>query len=229
MFQAVIFDLDGLLIDSEPLWRDTEVKVFGALGLPITHQDCEQTIGLRVDEFVRYWYDRFPWKGKSLQVVEQEIVEEMIFCIRQRGVPKAGVEKIFNFFAEKQLPMAVASSSYVRIIEAALQTLGLLPHITLFHSAEHETFGKPHPAVYLTTARKLNVDPVRCLAFEDSPMGVQSAKSAGLTCVCIPDSIVDQTKLSQADLLLESLEVFDDEHLTALARAEEVGLKKPGL
>lgn len=210
MFSAIIFDMDGLLIDSEPIWRDAQVEVFGALGVPLTHADCAKTIGLRIDALVRQWYQEHPWTSLSVEEAEEKLVNRVIELVLTQGIPKPGALELVRFFEQKGLPLAVASSSYSRIIRAAIERLGIGSSLRLFHSAEVEPHGKPHPAVYLSTAVRLGVEPSHCLAFEDSPAGVAAAKAAGMTCVCVPDEVVDRSNVTQADLILESLTEFDE-------------------
>ena len=90
--RAAIFDMDGVLIDSEPLWRRAEKQVFGTVGIKLTEEMCEQTMGLRTDEVIAYWYKRFPWSGKSLKSVEQELVAAVpSLTPRHRAVAAAPV------------------------------------------------------------------------------------------------------------------------------------------
>ncbi|MCB0325798.1 MAG: hexitol phosphatase HxpB, partial [Bdellovibrionales bacterium] len=186
--RAVIFDMDGLLIDSEPFWRRAEMAVFGDLGVTLTDQDCAMTMGLRVDEVVRYWYEQRPWQAPvSHEAIAEQIVEAVISLVRKEGKPMPGVFELISFFRERSLPMAIASSSYDRLIQVVVEALGLERDIVLTYSAEHEPYGKPHPGVYLTACSKLAIEPAAALAFEDSPNGVRAARAAGMRCVFVPD------------------------------------------
>jgi HAD superfamily hydrolase (TIGR01509 family) len=217
MIRAVIFDMDGLLIDSEPLWERAELHVFQNVGVPITPELTKQTMGLRSDEVVRYWYERYPWANQTVEQVNDVLIQEVIQLINTDAQPRRGVEQIVKLFDELNLPMAVASSSPEVIIDAALRKLGIRKYLRVIQSAELEPFGKPHPGVYITTASKLGVLPTECLAFEDSPNGVLSAKAARLRCVAVPDEkLKGDPGFRIADLVIESLVSFTPDLLATL-------------
>ena len=211
MIEAVIFDLDGLLIDSEPLWQEAEILVFQQVNIILTSELCLQTKGLRIDEVVEYWYQKYPWTNLSKQKVEQLIVAKVIELIQIKGKPLAGVDRAISFVRQKQVKIALASSSALPIIRAALQKLKLTDVFVEIYSAESEVLGKPYPGVYLTTAHKLKVAPQKCLALEDSLNGVLAAKAAQMKCIAIPEaSQRDNPKFAIADTILQSLEELND-------------------
>lgn len=147
MFDAVIFDMDGLLIDSEPFWQQAEVEVFATVGLNLTHEMCRQTTGLRMDEAVDYWFERQRWRGKTKKGVEAEVIQRVAALVAERGEPRPGVDQVLNFFANRKLPIALASGSPHVVINAALTRLGLREFFEKTRSAEDEELGKPHPAI----------------------------------------------------------------------------------
>lgn len=214
MVKAIIFDMDGLLIDSEPLWEEAELATFSAIGVPLTGEMTKETMGLRVDEVVQHWFSRYPWKIPTKKEVEARVVEKVIELVKEKGMARYGAETIVKAFKEAGLPMAIASSSQTEIINAVLGKLGIKDYLKVIYSAEHETFGKPHPGVYITTAVKLGVPPGNCLAFEDSPNGVLAAKAAKMKCVAVPDiKMKDDKRFLIADMIIDSLSDF---HLEAL-------------
>lgn len=211
MIKAVIFDLDGLLIDSEPLWQEAEIEIFQQVNIKLTNQLCLQTKGLRIDQVIEYWFQRYPWSNLSKKAIEDLIVDQVINLIELKGKALPGVEQVTAFVQQKPVKIALASSSSSKIIKAALQKLGLGELFSQIYSAESELLGKPHPGVYLTTARKLGVQPQACLAVEDSLNGVLSAKAAQMKCLAIPeDSQQDNSRFNIADLQLKSLVDFDE-------------------
>ncbi|MFK7946274.1 MAG: hexitol phosphatase HxpB [Saprospiraceae bacterium] len=208
MIQAVIFDMDGLLINSEPFWKSVEIEVFKKVGIELTVEKCLDTVGLRIDEVVTYWYDKQPWDNISKKAIETEIVDKMIECITNEGESLPGVYDAVEFFWNKKIPMAIASSSYLRIIKAVVKRLKLKDFFDVIYSAEFEKYGKPNPATFITTAEKLNVAPTNCLVFEDSLNGVLAGKAARMTTVAIPE--FENPKFIIADKILNSLEDFNE-------------------
>lgn len=211
MIEAVIFDLDGLLVDSEPLWQEAEIEIFAQVNITLTSEHCLKTKGLRIDQVVEYWYQQYPWDNLSELKVEELIVDRLIELIHLKGKPLVGVEHALAFVESKNVKIALASSSSFRIIQAALQKLNLTDVFAEVYSAEAEILGKPHPGVYLTTAQKLNVAPQSCLALEDSLNGVLAAKAAQMKCIAIPEvTQQNNPKFTIADKLLQSLEELDE-------------------
>jgi len=188
MFQAAIFDMDGLLIDSEPLWHKAEVKVFATVGLHLTPEQCMETTGVRIDEVVRLRHRQQPWHQKTLAQVEAEIIEEVQYLAITEGSAMPGVHELLEELARRRFQLALASSSPLAMIMSVVKHLGIDGYFSTLRSAATEVEGKPHPAVYLSTAAALAMPPRACLAFEDSVPGVLSAHAAGMSVVAVPDS-----------------------------------------
>lgn len=184
--QAVIFDMDGVLIDSEPLWKIAMEAAFKAVGFNLTRKDFEKTVGLRIDEVIYYWFEHLAWKGGA-EVVLDDILRRMIALIKQNGVALPGVKESLQFFRERGMKVGLATSSYTILIDAVLDGLGIRSFFDFTHSAEDEAYGKPHPAVYLHTAEKLGVAPSACMVIEDSLNGVIAGKAARMYVVCVPE------------------------------------------
>ena len=142
MIEAVIFDLDGLLIDSEPLWQEAEISVFAQVNVMLTSELCLKTKGLRIDEVVNYWYQQYPWNNLSRSKVEELIVDRLIELIFLKGKPLVGVNKALSFVKSKNVKIALASSSSSRIIQAALKKLNLTNMFAEIYSAESEKYSK---------------------------------------------------------------------------------------
>lgn len=217
MIDAVIFDMDGLLIDSEPFWRRAQTYAFGTVGLNLSEEDMRHTMGRRIDEVVAHWYHERPWEGVTQKDIEALIVDKVIEFIGAEGVPLPGVIKVIEFFNDKSVPMAIASSSSSKIIDAVVDKLEIRSHFKHIYSAQHETHGKPHPGVYITTASLLGIPTHRCLALEDSPSGVLSAKAAKMKCVAVPDpENKNHSYIQIADAVIDSLEAFDEKLFKSL-------------
>jgi beta-phosphoglucomutase-like phosphatase (HAD superfamily) len=214
---AVIFDLDGLLIDSEPFWRQAEIEIFGSVGLHLTEHDVRQTMGLRIDDAVGHWWARAPWDGMPPVEVERAVTARVAELITTSGQAMPGALEAVVLCGELGLPVAVCSGSYAVVVEAALRRLGITAQVTLWHSAEWEPLGKPHPGPYLTAAAKLGIDPTACLAVEDSFNGAISAKAARMRVVAVPEpAALDSPRWGFCDAVLESMHGFDRSLIASL-------------
>ncbi len=210
MIEAVIFDMDGLLIDSEPFWQEAEISAFAKVGLHLTEHDCIKTMGLRIDEVVDFWYRYQSWNHYSQKDVENAIKTHYLELVRERGEAKTGVMEVIAFLQDRNIPMAIGSSSYMELIECVVEQLEIGPYLKVLCSAEHERYGKPNPAVYLSAAEKLGASRLNCLVFEDSLRGLLAAKAAEMKCVCVPDpSFVGDPRLTIADKVIPTLAHFD--------------------
>lgn len=207
---TVIFDMDGLLIDSEPFWQAAEKKTFNTVGIELTDDMCLRTMGRRTDEVVAYWYNRYPWQGKDLKTVELEIVHNVKERIEHLGTAMDGVYETLELLKNHRVRMGLASSSPMELIETALQKLEIIDYFQVIHSAVEEEQGKPHPAVYLTAAGRLNARPGDCVVLEDSPAGVQAGKDAGMRVIAIPEpGQYGDERFKMADMKLRSLSEFN--------------------
>jgi sugar-phosphatase len=198
-------------------WHEAEIHGFGLAGVRLTHEQCLETTGLRIDEVVHLRFSQFPWSEPSLEVVTAAIVERVVALVHEKGTLKPGVFESLDLARRSGLRMAVASSSPRIIIDAVVDRFGLRSAFEVIHSAEEEKRGKPEPDVYLTTARRLGVDPAACVALEDSPNGVLSAKAAGMKCIAVPEpSLRNDPRFARADAVIESLEEVSSDLLRSL-------------
>lgn len=203
--------MDGLLIDSEPFWRSSHITALAEHNVLITEDDVRQMAGKRTDEVVHHWREAHGLQHIPNDALETSVVSKVIASIQINGSELPGVRKLVALFEAHKIPMAVASSSAPEVIEAVLTRLDLERHMQVTYSAKHEAFGKPHPGVFLTTAKKLNVDPDQCLVFEDSINGVRAAKAAGMICVAVPETanLTRPEFTQEADRVVASLEDLD--------------------
>jgi len=219
--EAVILDMDGLLIDTEPVWRDVERELFGELGIQLSEADMLATMGRRALELVAHWRRQRPWPGAetgepSDQVLAERVIDRMVAHVSSRGEPMPGVVQAIELIRRLGLRVAIASSSPHRLIDAVCARLRL-EWIEVRCSASDEQRGKPAGDVYLTAARRLGLRPAACLAIEDSPNGVLAARAAGMRCVAVPDRhLAGDPRYREADLVLGSLRELDEEVLRTL-------------
>lgn len=208
MIQAAIFDMDGLLVDSEPHWRAVEIGIFDTVGLHLTDDQCKLTTGLPTDAVIEYWFSRHPWDEsiRTRTEIGAAIIAGAHEQIGMKAEPMPGALAVLRFFYERGIPMAIASASPMPLIEVVIDRMGIRSLLTTWHSATLEPRNKPAPDVYLGAARKLGVEPKHCLAFEDSGNGLKSAHAAGMITVAVPaDFERDDPKFQIADLVLSSL------------------------
>jgi len=208
--KAVIFDMDGLIIDSEPYWRLAMVDVFSSLGFIATEEMCAATTGLRIDEVVELWYQNKPWQQKSKEQVCNEIIESVCSYISSEGAAMVGFFEVLNILQKTSVKLALASSSAQVIIHTVLKRLHIQDAFNVICSGEEVSHGKPHPAIFLETAQRLNVMPRHCSVFEDSIFGMIATKSAHMHSIVVPEpSNYHNEKFALADIKLKSLQDFN--------------------
>ena len=182
--QAVMFDMDGLLVDSEPLWFEAEAAIMGRMGSPWGPADQQHLIGGSLTRSSAYMH------AKAAQSVPQEViglwlVQGMADLVRARGVQvMPGALELLAEVAAAGLPHALVTSAEPEIMAAALDSIGVRFPVTV--CAADVARGKPDPEPYLRAAALLRVSPERSVALEDSPTGITSAHAAGCTVIAVP-------------------------------------------
>lgn len=210
MLTTVIFDMDGLLIDSEPLWQEAGKEVMARYNVSLTTDQYHTSTGLRTSEWIAHWFNHFNISKDHAPEAEAAIVHKAIEKISARGQAMPGVQHILSFFKERRFQIGLASSSPMALIDVVVSKLQIGAFINVCTSAEFLPYGKPHPQVYLDCAATLNAAPVECLCFEDSFNGMIAAKAARMKCVVVPERGQQQhARWGSADLKLGSLVNFN--------------------
>ena len=186
-FQAIIFDMDGLLVDSEPVWHEVEVELIESCGYTYLDEIRDESVGMRVDEFAVILQRHYPKLGDSPAAIEAAITDRMLNLPPGRIKAMPGADDVIRFAAERGIPRAIASSSSQAIIEHFVGLMRWEDLIPQRYSAEYMERGKPAPDIYLHAAEQLGCAPENCLALEDSRFGTQAALAAGMTCYTVPD------------------------------------------
>ena len=184
---AVIFDMDGLIIDSEPLWKIAEIETFKEVGVDFTIEMCSLTTGMRIDEVVEFWRKKLKWKNFTNIEIVDKIQNKMIQLIQEKGKLLPGIIESLNLLKANDILIALASSSSMSLINTTVDNLKIRNFFNIIHSAENEIAGKPNPAVFLSTARMLKVRPNKCLVLEDSKAGMNAGINAGMRTIVVPE------------------------------------------
>ena len=184
---AVIFDMDGLIIDSEPLWKIAEIETFKEVGFDFTFEMCALTTGMRIDEVVEFWRGKLKWKSFTNTEIVDKIQNKMIQLIKERGKLLPGIIESLNLLNANDVLIGLASSSSMSLINTTVDTLKIRKFFNVIHSAENEIAGKPNPAVFLSTAKMLKVNPEKCLVLEDSKAGMNAGINANMRTIVIPE------------------------------------------
>ncbi|MEI9934773.1 MAG: hexitol phosphatase HxpB [Ferruginibacter sp.] len=208
---TVIFDMDGLLIDSEPLWNEAAMEVFRRYDIELSPQQYVTTTGLRTKEFVHWWFTHFKIPEDQFEIASAAIIKKVIDKVLQKGKPLPGLSHILNFFIAKKFKIGLATSSPQELIDVVINHLGIKNYLQAITSASEMPYGKPHPQVYLECALQLNAHPLECICFEDSFNGMIAAKAARMKCVVVPaQHQLHEARWAAADLKISSLQNFNE-------------------
>lgn len=186
-FAAYLFDCDGTLADTMPLHYRAWRAVLDPLGCDFPEEVFYSIGGMPTATVVDFLNER---NGLSLPALELAEQKEEVFMTLIPGVRPIAPVVDFMLALEGKYPLAVASGGFKSVVTAILQTLGLIGHFQTLVTAEDVIHGKPAPDTYLEAARRLGVEPARCLVFEDTPLGRESALNAGMQCVLVPSGLV---------------------------------------
>lgn len=204
--QGVIFDFDGLIVDSEPLWQQAEIETFKTEGLKLTPKDCTQTTGLASFEAVEFWYNKLKSPEKEKALLTQEVNQKALQLLKDEGQLQPGVKEILKFWKSKKVPIGIASGSSMAHIKTILEKYDLGKYFNLIYSIDFERFGKPHPGIYISACKKLNIDPLFSVSFEDSFNGMLAGKAARMKVVAVLEKKqMKNTQFDFTDLKIESL------------------------
>ncbi|HLU09242.1 MAG TPA: HAD family phosphatase [Oceanobacillus sp.] len=205
--QAVIFDMDGLLVDSEPVWHFVESEMLQARGKSWEYTIQKDLIGLRMSDFWASMCSAYQLT-ETPDVLIAEATNRMVEAIPHKVVARPGADELLAYFQKRDVPMAIASSSPMAIIDAVVESRGWARYFQVWVSGDEVAHGKPAPDIYLETARRMNVAPRDVLTLEDSRNGARSAVAAGMICYAVPDP----THNSPTDFEGVTPHVFDSLH-----------------
>lgn len=205
MIRAVIFDMDGVMIDSEPLWEKTERILLSRKGIEYNPTYRDKIVGLNQNDSGNLLRETF----NLLETVEEIItgrIEILLGLYEKELELVPGLLPLLKELRKSGFLLALASSSPFRVINFVLDRFSLREFFSVVVSGDTMPFGKPHPDIYLHTANNLGVEPRECVVIEDSINGVKSAKRAGMICIAVPDKRLERKEFQIADVVVDRLD-----------------------
>jgi HAD superfamily hydrolase (TIGR01509 family) len=213
--QAVLWDMDGTLVDSEKVWAEVQLALMAELGATWTVEDCIGLVGSDLRDAVQVWMSRIPAGVISAEDLAERMFGEVIEALRREVTFQPGAVELLQALRKEDVPCALVSASYRLMIDAVL--VHLSPELfDVIVAGDEVTLGKPHPEPYLTAAAKLGVDPAQCVVIEDSLTGTQAGTAAGAYVVAVPQWVTIPE--APRRLVVKSLEPLTPESLRDLLR-----------
>lgn len=186
MVQAVIFDMDGTLIDSQPIWYRASSEFFQQNQYDVTLAEMLPLTGSPVGALVDYVLHKHGEKAKPRAQLLDELMNYVVAQILAAKPLMPNVKNVLENLKQRGIKIAVASASPRNLLEGIVENCGIADYFDYLASAEELDYNKPHPAVYLHAAKMLNVSPAACFAVEDSVIGMIAGKAAKMPTVVIP-------------------------------------------
>ncbi|NLM96417.1 MAG: HAD family phosphatase [Halanaerobiaceae bacterium] len=217
--KAVIFDMDGVIIDSEPIHSRLNMELYRKLGFELTVEEYSKFVGVSIKD---QWYilkEKYDIKESIEELIEMQntgLIDE-ISVLEIEPIP--GIRELLAELKKENIKTALASSSTLSYINAVLEKFALTDCFPLIISGENLERSKPHPAIFLKTAEKLNLTSEECVVIEDSRNGVTAALEAGMKCIAFSNPNSGKQDISKADIIVNSIEEINIELLKKLISA----------
>lgn len=205
MIEAVIFDMDGVLLDSEPLHDGTNIQMLSEWGITIDEKLLHQFVGRTSHDL---------WAAMKNQFNIEEDIDVLVdkqWAMNIKNLPQTdivasdGLDALLGYIQQNNLSASVASSSRGDFVEAVFDHLNLWPYMDAYTGGGEVSNGKPHPEIYLKAASKVNISPDKCVAIEDSTAGVASARAAGMITIGYANPTSKNQDISAAEYIVTHL------------------------
>ena len=207
MIKAIIFDMDGVLVDSEPFHVEIEKRQFELNHLSISEEEHHQFMGVATDVMLREIAKRHLLTLPVETLIEQNKLNTIQYFTELKEIQAMpGLIDLLEILIRKNIPMAVASSSFPEIIEIILMRTGLRKYFQAVVSSQEAGKSKPEPDVFLLAAQRLGIKPEDCLVIEDSDNGIRAAKAAGMRCIAFEGPGANPANQKQADAVIKSFD-----------------------
>lgn len=214
--KAIIFDMDGVIFDSERLIMRCWIKIGEKYGIPDIEKTCRACIGINRQATEAVFYRRYG-RGFEYDKLRHEAAD-MFFASLENGVlpVKKGARELLGYLARKSVPTAIGSSTKTDIIKKELADAGLIEYFAEIVGGDMAPRSKPAPDIFLLAAKKLGIPPENCLVIEDSHNGVRAAAAAGMRCIMVPDLLpaTDEMRKAAAEVMdgLDDVRQYFEEH-----------------
>jgi beta-phosphoglucomutase family hydrolase len=205
LFKACIFDMDGVIIDSEPMHFEIDLIMTHQLGLNLTHEDFEKYVGMTNPAMWKHIKEVHKLEPSVDELIRIQMDMKLRILKERDEKPIEGIVSLLQALKKAGYPIGLASSSPILFIQAVLEKLELHPYFSVIVSGEEVAQGKPAPDVFLKAAQLLQVEAEHCAVIEDSRNGVAAAKAAGMACIGYLNPNSGQQDLTRADLIVDSI------------------------
>jgi HAD superfamily hydrolase (TIGR01509 family) len=204
MLEAVIFDMDGVLLNSEPLHMAADREIFRKLGFHVTPKEQELFLGMGAEGTYAWLKDRFGLDEPLEELLRMDLeIRMQYFIAGPLLVPNEGVIQLLEELSENQVPLALGSSTVAPIVDRVLGILGLRKYFLRIVTGDQVLKTKPDPSIFLLCADGLGVSPENCLVIEDSKNGIQAARTAGMKVAGYCLNGMDQLAFTGADIIVQ--------------------------
>lgn len=211
--KAFIFDMDGVIIDSEPIHNRVIKDFLQNHGYEITDEELDRYVGMTSTSVFTILKQKYHLPASAEELTVEHMNEFKTYIAKHHIQPIEGIKELLIKLQQENIPMAIASSSPLDVIEFVAKSFAITDYFAFLISGENMPQGKPAPDIYLHTAAKLNVTPTDCVVLEDSKNGSIAAKTAGMYCIGFANPNSGNQDLSRADIIVHNINEINLENL----------------